>query len=109
MLDRVPLRLRTTLPALAASTLLSAAPAVAQSLSAPFDQDYAITSLGSPPGVPWGIKAIAFDPTDPDRILFGALNDVDSVEVTRDPTGKITGFTGTATIIASTPGIDAGR
>lgn len=104
-------RLATT--ALVTSLLLSAAPSFAQTFGASFATSYSFTDLGSPPGVPSALGGINFDPNDPNTIwVGGAANgpsgQIYSIRVNRDLTGRITGFNGNSTSIATAPQLDGG-
>lgn len=96
-----------------ASTLLLVAPSFAQTFGASFVADYSFTDLGSPSGVPGPLGGINFDPNDPNTVWIGgsannSSGQIHSIRVTRDLTGRITGFQGTSTQIATAPNLDGG-
>ena len=81
-------------------------------LAAPFDSLYTVYDLGTVPGVPSPLGGTVISAADPNTLLVaGASETVDgaiySIGVTRDACGHITGFAGTATLLASTPYVDA--
>jgi hypothetical protein len=78
-----------------------------------FDDEYRVFDLGPAPGVPPLYGCIMVDPADPDRLLLGgsantAAGMLYAVPVTRNPLGHITGFAGTATVVASAEYNDGG-
>jgi hypothetical protein len=101
---------------LGSAALLIACVAVtaeAQSIMAPFNADYSFVDLGSVPGVPANFGGVAISSDNP-NVLFigGAANSpgaaVYRINLTRDIDGNITGFQGTAVLVASAPRIDGG-
>lgn len=89
------------------------APALAQTIQPPFNGIYGFTDLGTITGVPTPFGGLVFKAGDPTRLLIGGTANgpagaVYEVQVTRDTTGHLTGFTGTPTLVATAPGIDGG-
>lgn len=92
---------------------LATASASAQIIQPPFDTDYSFVDLQSVPGVPSNYGGITFLPSDPNTILIGgAANGLNgaiySIGVTRDVDDHVTGFTGTAALVSTAPGIGSG-
>lgn len=107
---RLPLPL---LSAALASTIFLATSSQAQVFGSGFATGYSFTDIGSPSGVLTQLGGINFDPNNPNTIwIGGAANtpsgQIYSIPVTRDLTGRITGFAGSATSIALAPNIDGG-
>lgn len=78
--------------------------AFAIALGPDFTADYSFTSLGSVPGLPPSYGGLAF--IDMDTILIGGdANTADgrlyTIDVTRDASGHITGFSGTAAVFGA--------
>lgn len=87
----------TLLPVAAA---LAAGSARAQTLGGDFASDYAVTSLGSVPGLPSNYGGLAF--LDSNTLLIGgaantASGSLYTIDVARDGSQHVTGFVGTAT------------
>lgn len=85
----------------------------AQTLAAPFATDYTITSLGSIAGLPTPYGGLTLLAGSTDTLLIGGSantvsGDIYSIGITRDLSGHITGFSGTATFFADAPYIDGG-
>ncbi|MCR9243819.1 MAG: hypothetical protein NXI31_02225 [bacterium] len=98
---------------LAAGTLLLASTLTAQQLQPPYDTVYSWTDLGSVPGVPTNYGGIVFKAGDPSKLLIGGNANgsgaaIYEVDVVRDASGFVTGFSGTATMVATAPRIDGG-
>jgi hypothetical protein len=96
-------------------TLTLCAPAGAQDLQleAPFAGDYAVTDLGTPPGVSPRLGGLTLKAGTADRLLIGGAADASQgtlyeIGVTRDAQGHINGFAGPATVYAAAPNIDGG-
>ena len=84
-----------------------------QAISSAFAGSYSIRSLGPVPGVPTPYGGITFKYDDPDVLLIGGLANqpgaaIYEIRVARDLVGNITGFQGTASVLASAPNIDGG-
>lgn len=84
-----------------------------QAISNSFAGSYSIRSLGPVPGVPTPYGGITFKYDDPDVLLIGGLANqpgaaIYEIRVLRDLVGNITGFQGTASVLASAPNIDGG-
>jgi hypothetical protein len=82
-------------------------------LAPPYNSQYSITDLSSVPGLPPLYGGLVLKAGDPNTLLIGGFaNGADgaiySIGVTRDGTGHINGFSGTATFYASAPYIDGG-
>lgn len=95
------------------STLLLASSSQAQVFGGGFNTSYSFTDIGTPPGVFGSLGGINFDPNNPNTIWIGGAANTPSGEiyalpVTRDLTGRITGFSGTSTLLALAPNIDGG-
>lgn len=110
---------RSSLSALALSALLAALWAFAppqasgQAIEPPFDSPYSLTDLGPPPGVPSELGGLTLKAGTTDRLLIGgAANTAEGalyeVSLTRDVSGHITGFGGTATRFADAAYDDGG-
>jgi hypothetical protein len=96
--------------AVAAGLAVSGA-AVAQTIAPQYASAYSISNLGSVPGVPGPYGGIEF--LDNDTLLIGGAANQPSgaiyaIDVTRDGSGNLTGFTGTAALYATAPNIDGG-
>ena len=107
---RIPL---TVALAGAGLTLASAPAQAAEALGPDFAADYAITDLGTPPGVPGPLGGLTLKAGDPDTLLIGgAANQgggaVYQIGVTRNADGHISGWSGSATLLSTAPGIDGG-
>lgn len=106
-----PRRLRPRF--LVAAALLLAPSASAQTLGPAFASDYSFVDLGTPPSVPSPLGGITFLAGDPNTLLIGGSANggagaIYSIAITRDGTGRITGFSGAATLYATAPNIDGG-
>lgn len=104
--------MRRTLSLLAMTLVLPAA-AQAQTISAPFDDNYSVIDLGPPPGVPGFYGGLTVKAGDNGKLLIGGaaattLGKVYEVSVVRDAAGHITNFTGTGTSVAAAASIDGG-
>jgi hypothetical protein len=100
-------------PSLAAMVLASAAVATGQTIQPPFNANYSFTDLGSVPGVPARYGGLTFKAGDPNRLLIGGGANstggaIYEVAVTRNASGRVTGFAGAATQVATAPNIDGG-
>ena len=96
-----------------AAFCLASRDGVAQTIVAPFDQDYVADSLGSVPGVPNNYGGLTFLPDDPDTLIIGGAANQPSgqlyaIAVVRDDENHITGFSGTATAYAPAAYNDGG-
>lgn len=92
---------------------LLASAASAQTIQAPFNTAYTARSLGAAPGIPGNYGGITFKWNDPSRLLVGGAANTPNaaiyeIGVTRDATGRITGFAGTGSLHATAPRIDGG-
>ncbi len=93
------------------STLAGAA--MGQVLAPPFDVNYQLVGLGYPPGVPAPLGGLCFKPGDANKLLIGGSANGGSgaiyeIGITRTSNGYISGFSGTATLLATAPNIDGG-
>ncbi|MBK8097423.1 MAG: hypothetical protein IPK26_09965 [Planctomycetes bacterium] len=103
----------TFTPRLFLPVLLAVPALVAQTIQPPFNISYSYTDLGSVPGVPPSYGGITFKANDPSRLLIGggangSAGVIYEVAVTRNPSGRVTGFSGTATQFSTAPNIDGG-
>lgn len=78
--------------------LASTLPARAQTVTPAFASEYALTTLGAVPGLPTPYGGLTF--IDANTILIGgsannSAGRLFTIDVTRDPSGHITGFVGT--------------
>ncbi|MBK8979197.1 MAG: hypothetical protein IPM29_25150 [Planctomycetes bacterium] len=85
----------------------------AQVVQPPFNTNYALRSLGAVPGVPTPYGGLTFKYDDRDLLLIGGnanngLGAIYAIRVTRDMHGRVNGFQGTATQLATAPNIDGG-
>jgi hypothetical protein len=81
-------------------------------LAAPFDTLYTAYDLGTVPGVPNPLGGTVILSSDPNTLLIAggsenASGAIYSIGVTRDECGHIIGFAGSASLVASTPHVDA--
>jgi hypothetical protein len=81
-------------------------------LAAPYDSLYKAYDLGPVPGVPSSLGGTVISSSDPDTLLVAGASEttngaIYSIGVTRDSCGHILGFSGTATVVANTPYVDA--
>jgi hypothetical protein len=81
-------------------------------LAAPFDTVYKVYDLGPIPGVPQPLGGTVVSSTDPNTLLVAGGSErsdggIYQIGVTRDACGHIIGWNGTATMLASTPYVDA--
>jgi hypothetical protein len=79
----------------------------------PFDAAYSHVVIGSPAGVPSRLGGVAFKVTEPNVLYIGgganaAGGAIYKIGVVRDVNRHITGFTGTATMVAAADYIDGG-
>lgn len=79
------------------SIVATAAPAFAQTVAPEFAGSYTLTSLGFPPSVPGQLGGLTFLPSDTNVMLIGGaanstLGSVNSIRVSRNIAGFITGF-----------------
>jgi hypothetical protein len=93
--------------------VLVASRADAQTIAPPFDTSYSLVSLGSVPGVPTAYGGLTLSATDANRLLVGGAANGPSgalyeIQVVRNQCGNITGFTGTASLMSTAPGVDGG-
>jgi hypothetical protein len=73
---------------------------------------YSVYDLGAPPGVPDPLGGTTILASDPNTLLIAGASEtpeaaIYAVSVTRDACHHITGFAGTATMVATTPYVDA--
>lgn len=106
-----PMRCLTS--ALLLSVTLAIPQAAGQTLAPAFAGTYSITNLGTPTGVPGALGGLTALTGDPNTLLIGGNANtgsgaIYSIGVTRDGTGHISGFSGTATQFATAPNIDGG-
>ncbi len=79
-------------------------------ISPPFTPTYSTSELGTPDGLAVA-GSVAIDPSRPNLLYFGANNfsgfdgQLYVVELMRNVTGTITGFTGTAQLVEAVPGV----
>ena len=101
--------------AFAIGWIVGAVPAeAAPTLAAPYGPlSYSISNLNSVPGVPGPYGGLTLEQGDPNTLLIGGnanngAGAIYSIGLTRDASGHISGFSGTATPFASAPFIDGG-
>jgi hypothetical protein len=100
--------------ALATGLLAVASASVsAQQITAEFECAYTFDVLGFPASVFGSLGGLVFSAEDPDVLLIGGAANapqaaIYAVPVTRDGTGRVTGFAGPAMFYASAPNIDGG-
>src|SRR4051794_31814545 len=107
---------RNGLRAIAAALLATgwlAAPAPAQTLDPSFANDYSLTNIGTPAGIPSPLGGLVLKAGTTDRLLIGGSANTASGAlyeggVTRDPQGHINGFSGTAARFGDAAWIDGG-
>jgi hypothetical protein len=83
------------------------------SLASPFDAAYTVTNFGELPGLPIPYVGLAFKADDPNTLFIGATpkgesSQIFSIALKRDANNHIIGFIGTATLLASAPGLNGG-
>ena len=98
---------------LAAAVALLTAALSAQTIQPPYNSVYGYTDLGSVPGVPPNYGGVTFKRGDPNKLLVGGSScgpsgAIYEINVTRNATGRLTGFTGSATVLSTAPYIDGG-
>lgn len=81
-------------------------------LAPPFDQYYAAYDLGPPPGIPDPLGGTTVLISDNNRLLIGGGSEhgdgaIYKIGITRDACHHIVGWNGTATMVATTPYVDA--
>lgn len=81
-------------------------------LAPPFDAVYKVYDLGTVPGVPNNLGGIVVRPMDHTKLLVAGASETSAgaiyeIGVTRDTCGHIVGFSGSATLVANTPYVDA--
>ncbi len=81
-------------------------------IAPPYDALYTIYDLGPVPGVPNPLGGATISATDPNTLLIAGSSEnpsgaIYSIGVQRGACDHILGFTGTATLVASTPYVDA--
>lgn len=92
------------------------APSQAQTLGAEFTAAYSLVDLGSPTGVPSNYGGLVLKAGDPNTLLLGGAangggGNINQVSLTRtliNGQNRISGFTGTATVLSTAPNIDGG-
>lgn len=91
------------------STLLLLAllmPAPAQTVGSTYSSSYSLVFLGPAPGAARFGGGLTLEAGHPNILLFGFRSAIYSVGVIRDSSHHITGFSGTARVFASAPGIE---
>jgi hypothetical protein len=88
-------------------------PVLGQALSPPFHAGYTVTSLGSVPDLPADYGGLTFKRGDPGTLLIGGSANnpsaaIYAIRVARGANQRITGFTGSASRVASAPGLGDG-
>ncbi|HLI86839.1 MAG TPA: hypothetical protein VKV17_23230 [Bryobacteraceae bacterium] len=95
----------------AAAAIWTCISAKADVIAPPYASDYTLTNLGTPAGVPGPLGGITFL-NDNTLLLGGNANRssgaIYEIGVTRDSSGTIDGFSGSATLYATAPFIDGG-
>ena len=95
------------------SAVLLCAELSAQPIQPPYVNSYSFVSLGSVPGVPTNYGGVAFRSLEPNTLYVmgganGASGQLYKIGVTRDTNKHITGFVGTATVVATAANNDGG-
>src|SRR3954465_1289791 len=90
-----------------------AAPAPAQTLDPSFADDYSLTDIGTPTGVPSRLGGLVLKAGTTDRLLIGgsanaAAGALYEIGITRDLQGHINGFSGSAARFGDAANIDGG-
>lgn len=92
---------------------LSSAASAQLAFGPDFQGPYSAVVLGQPAGVPGSFGGLTFLPSNPNVLLLGgaangANGAIYAVNVVRNLAGRVTGFSGTATLYAAAPNIDGG-
>lgn len=102
-----------TAPMLIAVVGLAAPVTLAQTIDPFYAANYSVVDLGSVPGVPASYGGVTFPSGAPTALLIGGAANGGSgaiyrIDLVRDGSNNITGFSGTATQISTAPNIDGG-
>lgn len=102
-----------TAPMLIVVVGLAAPVTLAQTVDPFYAANYSIVDLGSVPGVPPSYGGVTFPSGAPTALLIGGAANGGSgaiyrINLVRDGSNNITGFSGSATQVASAPNIDGG-
>ncbi len=78
-----------------------------------YQGDYSIVDLGAPPGVPARLGGVLVNPDDSSKLWIGgyandAAGGLYEIGITRDGNNRITGFSGSATLLRAAPYNDGG-
>lgn len=111
MLNRFAVALCATL-----TVCVLTAPVGAQTIGAEFAAAYSLVDLGTPSGVLTNFGGITLKAGDPNTVLLGGaanggsgnINQVSVVRSLINGQNRITGFTGTASVLSTAPNIDGG-
>lgn len=100
-------------PLLLLALAVPVAPSIAQTLAPEFQADYDLVVLGSAAGVSPPYGGVFILPSQPDTLYIGgAANNASgglyAIDLVRDGSGLITGFSGVATRVADAPHNDGG-
>ena len=95
------------------SLLCASALAMAQTIEAPYAGSYSYVDLGSVPNVPANYGGLTIKAGNVNKLIIGgaangAAGQLFEVDVVRDGSGHITGFSGSATVFAEAPYNDGG-
>ena len=98
--------------AAAIAALVTAGPALGQTIDPYYADDYQFANLGTIDGLPGAYGGIAFKVDDPNVLLVGGkANGMDAlicaVELVRDENGHVSGF-GAVSIVSTAPGVTGG-
>ncbi|BAY97276.1 hypothetical protein NIES37_12140 [Tolypothrix tenuis PCC 7101] len=82
-------------------------------LAAPFSSSYTVASLGELPGLPTPYVGLAFKADDPNTLYIGSTpqgekGEIFAIALKRDANNHIVGFTGSAKLLSSAPGLSGG-
>lgn len=93
--------------------LAYAGAANAQTIQPPYATNYTFHNIGSASGLPGGYGGLTFLYNDPNTLLIGGSADsasggIYAIKVARGSNNHITGFSGSASLVATAPDIDGG-
>ncbi|BAY33863.1 hypothetical protein NIES2107_57660 [Nostoc carneum NIES-2107] len=82
-------------------------------IATPFSSSYIVASLGELPGLPTPYVGLAFKADDPNTLYIGSTpqgekGEIFAIALKRDANNHIVGFTGSAKLLSSAPGLNGG-